>query len=108
MRPGLKSRSTGDTVLAIGLALDDPAELLADDRNDRYRRDAAAPERVGEGRLTREQRSPSFSNRAFPSCEGFRMPARRDLSSRAESRRPKASREGTRGVWRERWPSMAI
>src|SRR5712691_6064659 len=31
------------------------------------------------------------------SCEGFRMPARRGLSTGAEGRRPKASREGTRG-----------
>src|SRR6202040_4332390 len=31
--------------------------------------------------------------------EGFRMPARRDLSARAEGRRPKASQEGTRGGW---------
>jgi hypothetical protein len=31
-------------------------------------------------------------------CEGFRMPARRDLSARAEGRRPKASQEGTRGA----------
>jgi hypothetical protein len=30
-------------------------------------------------------------------CEGFRMPARGDLSARAEGRRPKASQEGTRG-----------
>ena len=29
--------------------------------------------------------------------EGFRMPARGDLSARAEGRRPKASQEGTRG-----------
>src|SRR5580700_8224308 len=29
--------------------------------------------------------------------EGFRMPASRDLSARAEGRRPKASQEGTRG-----------
>src|SRR2546425_141754 len=29
--------------------------------------------------------------------EGFRMSARRDLSARAEGRRPKASQEGTRG-----------
>src|ERR1700719_2770087 len=29
--------------------------------------------------------------------EGFRMPARVDLSARAEGRRPKASQEGTRG-----------
>ena len=38
----------------------------------------------------------------------FAMPARRDLSICAESRRPKASREGTRGGRRGRWPSMAI
>ena len=29
--------------------------------------------------------------------EGFRMPARRDLSTPGEGRRPKASQEGTRG-----------
>ena len=33
--------------------------------------------------------------------EGFRMPARRDLSARAEGRRPKASQEGTRGGRRQ-------
>jgi hypothetical protein len=41
-------------------------------------------------------------------CEGFRMPARRNLSTRAEGRRPKASREGTRGGRHGRWASMAI
>src|SRR5713226_434338 len=30
------------------------------------------------------------------SCEGFRMPTRRGLSTGAEGRRPKACREGTR------------
>jgi hypothetical protein len=36
--------------------------------------------------------------------EGFRMPASRDLSARAEGRRPKASQEGTarRGLTAER------
>jgi hypothetical protein len=38
--------------------------------------------------------------------EGFRMPARRDLSSRSEGRRPKASQEGTRGGWAGGLPSM--
>jgi hypothetical protein len=38
------------------------------------------------------------ANRRFG--EGFRMPARRDLSTRAEGRRPKASQEGTRGARR--------
>jgi hypothetical protein len=29
-------------------------------------------------------------------CEGFRMPAGRDIAGSTEGRRPKASREGTR------------
>src|SRR5262245_47477955 len=33
-------------------------------------------------------------------CEGFRMTARRDISTCTGSRRPKASREGTRGKLR--------
>jgi len=40
--------------------------------------------------------------------EGCRMSAGHELSIRAEGRRPKASREGTRGGRRGRWPSMAI
>jgi len=32
-------------------------------------------------------------------CEGFRMPALRDVAAGAGGRRPKASREGTRGSW---------
>ena len=40
--------------------------------------------------------------------EGFRMPARRDLSSRTGCRRPKAPQEGTRGGPCERLPSMGI
>ena len=31
--------------------------------------------------------------------EGFRLAARRDLPTRSEGRRPKASQEGTRGGW---------
>src|SRR5208282_841749 len=42
------------------------------------------------------------------SCAGFRMPARRELSTRAEGRRPKASREGTRGRPCGRLPFMGI
>ena len=38
--------------------------------------------------------------------EGFRMPARGDLSARAEGRRPKASQEGTRGPLG--WASGAV
>jgi hypothetical protein len=34
------------------------------------------------------------------SCEGFRMPAGCDVAGSAEGRRPKASKEGTRGPWR--------
>jgi hypothetical protein len=34
---------------------------------------------------------------SFPACEGFRMPAGRDVAGSAGGRRPKASREGTRG-----------
>jgi hypothetical protein len=40
--------------------------------------------------------------------EGFRMPARGDLSPRAEGRRPKASQEGTRGGLGDSLPSMGI
>jgi hypothetical protein len=40
--------------------------------------------------------------------EGFRMPARRDLSSRTWGRRPKAPQEGTRGGWVSSLPSMGI
>jgi hypothetical protein len=39
---------------------------------------------------------------------GLRMPARRDLSTRSEGRRPKASQEGTRGGWLVGLPSMGI
>ena len=35
--------------------------------------------------------------RRGPSTQGFRIPARDDLSARGEGRRPKASEEGTRG-----------
>jgi hypothetical protein len=49
--------------------------------------------------------SAAFSNQAdkVGFGEGFRMPARGDLSARAEGRCPKASQEGTRGAeaeWR--------
>ena len=40
--------------------------------------------------------------------EGFRMAARRELSARAEGRRPKASQEGTRGGWADSFRSMGI
>jgi hypothetical protein len=40
--------------------------------------------------------------------EGFRMPARGDLSARTEGRRPKAPQEGTRGGPCGRLPSMGI
>ena len=36
-------------------------------------------------------------------CEGFRMPAGRDVASSTEGRRPKAAREGTRGGRAGRW-----
>ena len=40
--------------------------------------------------------------------EGFRMPARRDLSSGTEGRRPKAPQEGTRGDWSGGLPRMGF
>jgi hypothetical protein len=40
--------------------------------------------------------------------EGFRMPVRRDLSARAEGRRPKAPQEGTRGPLGRRLTTMVI
>ena len=40
--------------------------------------------------------------------EGFRMPARGDLCTRGEGRRPKASEEGTRGPLAGGLPSMGI
>ena len=40
--------------------------------------------------------------------EGFRMPARGELSARTEGRRPKAPQEGTRGGPCGRLPSMGI
>ena len=59
-------------------------------------------------RQLRRSEMGKFFNRLAPTRIGFRMPARRDLSARAEGRRPKASQEGTRGPLGGRLPSMGI
>ena len=60
---------------------------------------------LSQPRLRRSSRQLSRQpvRRDDSSCEGFRMPAGRNVASSTEGRRPKASREGTRGGRARRW-----
>jgi hypothetical protein len=67
------------------------------------RRSTAGSPRASTPPTSRMPRRCSTSSVDFRSCEGFRMPAGRDVAGSAEGRRPKAAREGTRGGRARRW-----
>ena len=66
------------------------------------RRPGALPAPAGQCVLKLPVCCPPFVMRDARCCEGFRMPADRGGAAGAEGRRPKASREGTRGGGRLR------